>query len=108
MPACDLVVAHGGHGTLMWALAAGRPVVICPAAGDMAESAARVDRAGVGVRLPSRLCTPRGVRLAVGRALGRPALRERAERVAAWIASHDGGARAASEIECWLSRRGRP
>jgi UDP:flavonoid glycosyltransferase YjiC (YdhE family) len=108
MPACDLVVAHGGHGTLMWALAAGCPVVICPAAGDMAESAARVDRAGVGVRLPSRLCTARGVRLAVGRALGRPALRERAERVARWIASHDGGARASEEIEGWISRRGTP
>jgi UDP:flavonoid glycosyltransferase YjiC (YdhE family) len=105
MPACDLVVAHGGHGTLTRALASGCPVVICPAAGDMAESAARVDRAGLGVRLPFRLCTPRGVRLAVRRALGRSELRERAGRAARWIAAHDGGTRASEEIERWAATR---
>jgi UDP:flavonoid glycosyltransferase YjiC (YdhE family) len=104
MPACDLVVAHGGHGTLMRALACGCPVVLSPAGGDMAENAARVDRAGLGVRLPRRLCTPRGVRLAVGRALWRRDIAPRVRRVAAWIAAHDGRARAAAEIEAWFSR----
>jgi UDP:flavonoid glycosyltransferase YjiC (YdhE family) len=107
MPACDLVVAHGGHGTLMRALACGCPVVLSPAGGDMAENAARVDWAGLGVRLPRRLCTPRGVRLAVRRALGRRGLVPRVRRVAAWIAAHDGGVRAAEEIEAWF-RRGTP
>ena len=46
MPRCDLVVTHGGHGTLARALASGCPVVVCPAGGDMAENAARVDWAG--------------------------------------------------------------
>jgi UDP:flavonoid glycosyltransferase YjiC (YdhE family) len=104
MPACDLVVAHGGHGTLMRALACGCPVVISPAGGDMAENAARVDRAGLGVRLPRRLCTPRGVRLAVRRALRRRDVRPRAARLAAWVATHDGGERAAAELEAWVSR----
>ncbi|MGH2948988.1 MAG: glycosyltransferase, partial [Solirubrobacteraceae bacterium] len=63
MPRCDLVVCHGGHGTLMRALASGCPVVVCPAGGDMGENAARADRAGLGVRLPRRYCTPRAVRL---------------------------------------------
>jgi UDP:flavonoid glycosyltransferase YjiC (YdhE family) len=107
MPACDLVVAHGGHGTLMRALACGCPVVLSPAGGDMAENAARVDWAGLGVRLPRRLSTPRGVRLAVRRALGRRRLAPRARRVAAWIAAHDGGVRAAEAIEAWF-RRGTP
>ena len=102
MPACDLVVTHGGHGTLMHALAAGRPVVICPAGGDMAENAARTDWAGLGVRLPFRFCTPRGIRLAVQRALRRPELRTRAERAARWIAEHDSRGRAAKEIERWV------
>jgi UDP:flavonoid glycosyltransferase YjiC (YdhE family) len=101
MPACDLVVTHGGHGTLMHALAAGRPVLITPAGGDMAENAARVDWAGLGVRLPFGFCTPRGVRLAVRRALARPQLRVRAEGVARWIAANDSRARAAEEIERW-------
>jgi UDP:flavonoid glycosyltransferase YjiC (YdhE family) len=108
MPACDLVVAHGGHGTLMRALACGCPVVLSPAGGDMAENAARVDWAGLGVRLPRRLCTPRGVRLAVRRALARPGMRERVRRVARWIAAHDGRARAAAEIERWSRSPGTP
>jgi UDP:flavonoid glycosyltransferase YjiC (YdhE family) len=95
------VLTHGGHGTLARALVCGCPVVICPAGGDMAENAARVDRLGLGVRLPRRYGTPRGVRLAVERALSRPQLRERAERVARWATKHDGAAAAAEEIEAW-------
>jgi UDP:flavonoid glycosyltransferase YjiC (YdhE family) len=102
MPACDLVVAHGGHGTLMRALSCGCPVVLCPAGGDMGENAARVDWAGVGVRLPRRYCTPRGVRLAVRRAL-RSDLRPRVRRVADWIAAHDARSRAVDELERWAA-----
>jgi UDP:flavonoid glycosyltransferase YjiC (YdhE family) len=103
MPGCDLVIAHGGHGTLMRALACGCPVVLSPAGGDMAENAARVDRGGLGVRLPRRLCTPRGVRWAVRRALRRD-LGPRVRQVADWIAAHDGRERAAAELEAWFSR----
>jgi UDP:flavonoid glycosyltransferase YjiC (YdhE family) len=102
MPACDLVVAHGGHGTLMRALSCGCPVVLSPAGGNMAENAARVDWAGLGVRLPRRLCTPRGVRLAVRRAL-RSDLRPRVQRVADWIAAHDARSRAVDAIERWAA-----
>jgi UDP:flavonoid glycosyltransferase YjiC (YdhE family) len=105
MPSCDLVVTHGGHGTLVRALACGCPLVVSPAGGDMAENAARVDRAGLGVRLPRRLCSPRGVRLAVRRALERPALRRQAALVGRWVAAHDGRLRAAEEIERWASTR---
>jgi UDP:flavonoid glycosyltransferase YjiC (YdhE family) len=103
MPACDLVVCHGGHGTLARALVSGCPVVVCPAAGDMAESAARVDWAGLGVRLPLRFCTPTGVRLAVRRALARPGLRDRAAAVARWAAANHGPTRAAEELERWAA-----
>jgi MGT family glycosyltransferase len=105
MPLCDLVLTHGGHGTLARALVCGCPVVICPAGGDMAENGARVDRLGLGVRLPRRYGTPRGVRLAVERALARPRLRERAGTVARWAADHDGPATAADEVEAWIARR---
>ena len=101
MPACDLVVTHGGHGTLVRALACGCPVVVCPAGGDMAENAARADWAGLGVRLPRRLLSPRTVRLAVERALGEGRLRERARAVAAWTAAHDGRAAAAAAVEAF-------
>ena len=104
MPQCDVVVTHGGHGTLARALASGCPVVVCPAGGDMAESAARADWAGVGVRLPRRLLTPWTLRLAVERALADAGMRARAGALAAWIARHDGAAAAAAEIEAWDAR----
>jgi UDP:flavonoid glycosyltransferase YjiC (YdhE family) len=103
MPACDLVVTHGGHGTLMRALSCGCPVVVSPAGGDMAENAARVDWAGLGVRLPRRFATPRGVRLAVRRALGQPVLRERAAGTARWLAANDARVRAAEALERWAA-----
>ncbi len=105
MPACDVVVCHGGHGTLMRALTQGCPVVVCPAVGDMAENASRVDWAGVGVRLPRRFATPRGVRAAVGRVLREPAIARRAREIAAWSAGHDAGARAVDELESWAHDR---
>ncbi len=86
MPRCDVVVCHGGHGTVARALASGCVVVVVPAGGDMAENAARVDWAGVGVRVPRRMNAPRPIALAVGRALARPALRRRARQLAAWAA----------------------
>ena len=103
MPRCDLVITHGGHGTLVRALASGCPVVVCPAGGDMAENAARVDRAGLGVRLAPRFCTPWGVRLAVRRALANPRFAARAMDVARWAAAHPGPPAAAAQLERWAA-----
>jgi len=103
MPACDLVVCHGGHGTVARALASGCAVVAVPAAGDMNENAARVEWARVGVRLPRRLCGARGLRLACGRALARPELRARALELREWARHHDGAARAASLVEAFAA-----
>jgi UDP:flavonoid glycosyltransferase YjiC (YdhE family) len=99
MPLCSAVVCHAGHGTVARALSCGVPLVACPAAGDMAENTARVGWAGVGVGLPRRLTTPRGIRLAVRRLLADPAYRARAEEIARWSAMHDGPACAADELE---------
>jgi UDP:flavonoid glycosyltransferase YjiC (YdhE family) len=99
MPQCDVVVCHGGHGTVARALSSGCVVVAVPAAGDMNENAARIDWAGVGVRVPRRLCTPRSVALAVERALAQPRLRAGARSVASWASAHDPAARAAELIE---------
>jgi UDP:flavonoid glycosyltransferase YjiC (YdhE family) len=97
--ACDVVVCHGGHGTLARALASGCAVVIVPAAGDMNESAARIDWSGVGARVPRALCAPGPVRLAVERVLAAPAMRERAGELATWWRTHDPPARASELIE---------
>lgn len=101
MPACELVVCHGGHGTVVRALASGCAVVAAPAAGDMNENAARIDWAGVGVRLPRRMVGPRGLALAVGRALARPDLLARARELREWASINDGASRAADRVEAF-------
>ena len=105
MPHCAAVVCHAGHGTIARALASGVPVVACPHAGDMAENAARVRWAGVGVSLPRRFTTPGGVRLAVRRLLSDPAYRRRAQEIRKWSERNDGAAAAAEALEGLASRR---
>ncbi len=99
MPLCAAVVCHAGHGTVMRSLASGVPVVACPAAGDMAENSARVAWAGVGVSLPRRLVTARGIRLAVRKVLSEPAYHERAQHLADWSRRNDGAKVAADVLE---------
>jgi UDP:flavonoid glycosyltransferase YjiC (YdhE family) len=104
MPACDAVVCHAGHGTLVRALACGCPVVACPVAGDMNENAARLDWAGAGVRLPRRFVSPAPLRLAVERVLADPAFAAKASELAGWAASNDAGRRAAMLVEALAAR----
>jgi UDP:flavonoid glycosyltransferase YjiC (YdhE family) len=105
MAEADVVVCHGGHGTVVRALSCGTVPVIVPAAGDMNENAARVAWAGLGVRLPRRFATPRAVRLAVALALADPSLLDRVRAVAASPAATGGPARAAGLLESFGSVR---
>jgi UDP:flavonoid glycosyltransferase YjiC (YdhE family) len=104
MPECDVVVCHGGHGTLSRALACGCAVVAAPAVGDMNENAARLDWAGAGVRVPRRFVSPRVLRLAVARALGEGSIRARARELGRWALEHDAGALAARHLEQFVAR----
>jgi UDP:flavonoid glycosyltransferase YjiC (YdhE family) len=99
MPVCDVVVCHGGHGTLARALACGCAVVACPALGDMSENAARLDWARAGVRVPRRFTLARPLRLAVERALDDPSLKARARALAEWMGSHEPASAAAVLVE---------
>ena len=103
MPRCDVVVCHAGHGTVARSLASGVPLVACPAGGDMAENASRIAWAGVGVPLPRRLVSARGVRLAVRRVLAEPAFTERARALGEWSRRHGAGTVAATTLESFVS-----
>ncbi len=105
MPRCAVVVCHAGHGTVVRALSCGVPVVACPVAGDMAENAARVAWAGVGVSLPRRLITPAGVRLAVRRVLADGLLPGRARELGRWAEEHPGEVAAADAVEAFAMAR---
>jgi UDP:flavonoid glycosyltransferase YjiC (YdhE family) len=99
MAAADLVLCHGGHGTVARALGAGVPVLCCPAVGDMAENAARAAWSGAGVMLPWRLTGARALRATVRRMLGDASFGSRASEIAAWARRNDGGAQGAELVE---------
>ena len=101
MPRCAAVICHAGHGTLARSLASGVPVMACPAAGDQAENAARVRWSGVGVSVPRRLQTARGLRLATRRLLADPSYAIRARELRDWSDENDGAATAADELEAF-------
>jgi len=99
MPRCAAVISHAGHGTVARALSCGTPVLAVPHSGDMGENAARVDWAGVGVRLPWRFLSPVALRLALRRLLVSPSMTARAAALGAWAATHDGATQAAELVE---------
>ena len=105
MPRADVVVCHGGHGTLVRALASGTPVVAVPAAGDMAENGARVQWAKAGVSLPERFLARPTLRWAVERVLADDRFARRAGELASWAAAHDGAATAARLVERFAARK---
>jgi UDP:flavonoid glycosyltransferase YjiC (YdhE family) len=65
----------------------------------MGENAARIDWAGVGVRLPWRLLTPTTLRLAVERVLHDRRYAARAAELGSWAGANDGPTRAAELVE---------
>jgi hypothetical protein len=99
MRAADLVICHGGHGTVVRALSEGVPVLVSPAGGDMGENGARVSWAGCGRMLPRRLLGPRNLRTATLSALDDPTLKRKASEIAAWGKDHDGPDIAAEMLE---------
>jgi MGT family glycosyltransferase len=107
MPLADVVVCHGGHGTLARALAAGAPVVTVPAAGDMAENGARAQWAGAGLNLPWRFLSAHALRWTVQGVLEDPRLTARAQELRRWAEQNDGAARAAALVEEFATRASR-
>lgn len=83
MGVADLVVCHGGHGTICRSLEVGRPLLVSPAIGDMAENGARVQWAGCGLMLPRRLRRSHALRWVARELLGNPAYAERARTIGA-------------------------
>ena len=69
LPRCDLVISHGGSGTLLGALSAGVPIVAVPQGADQFLNAEAIVRAGIGLRIMPAESSPATVRDRVGRVL---------------------------------------
>lgn len=95
----DLVICHGGHGTMVRSLSEGVPVLVCPAGGDMAENGVRVSWAGCGRMLPRRLLSPKRLMVATMGSLEDRVLSERAAEIADWTRANDGAEAASGLLE---------
>jgi UDP:flavonoid glycosyltransferase YjiC (YdhE family) len=97
MPHADLVVCHGGLGTVHAALAHGVPLICIPHGRDQGDNAARVVAAGAGLRV-ARGASTRRIRSAVQRALADESLRAAAKRLKRAIRRRDGATGTAHEL----------
>ncbi len=100
----DLVVSHGGSGTTVAALAAGRPVLVLPGQHEQHYLGFRISGAGAGAALPDGDVTPSAVRALVEELLADPAYAANARRLAAEIAAMPGPAHTVARLEELVGR----
>lgn len=80
-PHCDLVITHGGSGTVRTALQHGLPMVIIPIAADQPENARRCAALGLARVVTSSDRTAERIREAARTVLQDPQYRQNAERL---------------------------
>lgn len=100
----DVVVTHGGHGTVAKALDAGVPLVCIPTGRDQPDNAARVVHRGAGIRLPKR-AHPDKIAAAITRVLGDPSYRSAASRLGQAMRDEAAATNIVAELEA--ARTGR-
>jgi MGT family glycosyltransferase len=98
LPSCSAVLTHGGHGTVIKALAAGVPLVIVPLGRDQPGNAARVVHAGAGVRVRKNAGTA-ALRAVIGRVLDDHRYLAAARRMAALLAAERDDGLVVDELE---------
>ena len=99
LPHCDLIVTHGGYGTLMATLRHGLPAVVVPIMGDQPRNAQRIADLGAGAVVGPEDRTPEAIRGIVREVLGTPTYRRNAERLRDDMAALPGSAHAVHLLE---------
>lgn len=98
----DVLLTHGGHGTVMKGLVAGVPIVCMPTGRDQPDNAARLTHHGAGVKVP-RNASPGKIAAAVQRVLDDPSYRTAAARLGAQLQAETDRDLAVAELDA-LSR----
>ena len=99
LPRCDVVVTHGGFGTVMGCLTAGIPLVVIPVQGDQPRNAERCADLGVGRVVGPEERTPAAIRAAVRAVLADSACRTNAQQLREEIAALPGMDHAVALLE---------
>ncbi|MCB9956862.1 MAG: glycosyltransferase [Caulobacterales bacterium] len=80
----DFAIIHGGHGTLMKTLAAGKPMLVIPHGRDQNDNALRIVSRGAGLSLPPSATTEE-IRAALTRLLSEPSFAQAARALGAAV-----------------------
>jgi MGT family glycosyltransferase len=102
LPWCDAIVAHGGSGTVLGALAHGVPLLVVPQGADQWGNAVRVVDAGAGRQLVRDELTTAAVHDAVMALLTDPSYRRMATKVSDEIAAMPSATDAVVALEALL------
>ncbi|MEU9111235.1 nucleotide disphospho-sugar-binding domain-containing protein [Streptomyces sp. NPDC048483] len=108
LPACGLVVHHGGAGTTMATVLAGRPQLVLPRGLDHFTNAERVIRAGAALSVPPEQLDAGTVVDHCARLLEEPGFAERAAEVAAENLTRPTPADVARHVELFVEDGGCP
>ena len=94
----DVLVTHGGHGTVVKGLVAGVPIVCMPTGRDQPDNAARLVHRSAGVKV-SKNASPAKVAAAVRRVLDDPSYRRCAARLGEQLRAEAESGAAVAELE---------
>lgn len=102
---CDLVVCHGGNGTIYQALQRGKPVIGIPTIPDQAYNMRRVEALGVGRSITWKEFNynPKVLLNAIDVVLATPSFTEKAQRMQAILKTYHAEKTAADIIERYIS-----
>ena len=100
LASAELLICHGGHGTVMEALMQARPVIVIPSNPEQLEIGQRIETIGLGLLVRQSLETITGADLAalVTRARGDDRMRRKVEQYSGLLRQSADGARRAAGI----------
>lgn len=109
MEICDLVVCHGGNGTIYQALQHGKPVVGIPTIPDQSFNMRRVEALGVGRSISWKefQSNPEVLMRVIDTVLSIPSFSEKARRMQGILKTYEAEKKAADIIERYI-QSGRP
>lgn len=104
----DLVVSHGGQGTVQTAMAGGTPIVGVAMQPEQQINLDHVVQSGAAVRIPAPRWNARSIRSAVLRVAGDPEFRRNARKLQSFMEQSDGRAACSAVIWSFLTKTSAP
>jgi MGT family glycosyltransferase len=104
MKRSDVVLNHGGNGTIYQAIAAGIPIIGIPAHVDQERNLQRVEDLGFGLKLREKTCTGETILDAVNEVVHNRKYRHAARELQQAALKYDGPVAAAELIDRFLAR----